>query len=209
MSPNEKNKELTKRKLIQAVGEVMKTEGYRGLGVNKIARVAGVHKKLIYRYFISFDRLIEAYVTETDYWITFADVIATFQEGIDDHNIRSFVGNILINQFNYFSENFEMQQFILWELSTKSDLMRSIHRVRELKGQEMLKIVDQHLKDPPVNFRAVAALLVGGIYYITLHTKHNGGMFSDVDVHTDAGRADLKEAIQFIVDHACGVNRRT
>ncbi len=39
-----KNKELTKRKLIEAVSFIIRTEGYTGLGVNKIARQAGVHK---------------------------------------------------------------------------------------------------------------------------------------------------------------------
>lgn len=47
------NKENTKRKLIYAVGEIFKTEGPSGLGVNKVARIAGVNKKLFYRYFTS------------------------------------------------------------------------------------------------------------------------------------------------------------
>ena len=62
-----KDKELTKRKLINAVGEIIRTEGYTGLGVNKIARQAQVNKKLIYRYFMTVDRLIEEYVLEKDY----------------------------------------------------------------------------------------------------------------------------------------------
>ncbi|NNU34415.1 TetR/AcrR family transcriptional regulator [Mucilaginibacter sp. S1162] len=39
-----KNKELTKRKLVEAVGQVLKSEGYDGLGVNRIAKQAGVSK---------------------------------------------------------------------------------------------------------------------------------------------------------------------
>lgn len=33
-----KDKELTKRKLIRAMGEILKDEGFNGLGVNKIAK---------------------------------------------------------------------------------------------------------------------------------------------------------------------------
>ncbi|MCQ6959110.1 TetR/AcrR family transcriptional regulator [Mucilaginibacter aquariorum] len=42
-----RDKEQTKRKLINAVAQVFKNEGYAGLGVNKIARLAGTDKKLI------------------------------------------------------------------------------------------------------------------------------------------------------------------
>ena len=53
MNDSPKNKELTKRKLFAAVGEILKSEGYNGLGVNRVAKQAGVNKKLIYRYFES------------------------------------------------------------------------------------------------------------------------------------------------------------
>ena len=37
-----KDKELTKRKLLNAVGEIIKEKGYTGLGINKIAKHAKV-----------------------------------------------------------------------------------------------------------------------------------------------------------------------
>jgi AcrR family transcriptional regulator len=46
-----KDKESTKKKLIAAVADILSTEGYHGLGVNKAARMLGVEKKLIDRYF--------------------------------------------------------------------------------------------------------------------------------------------------------------
>jgi AcrR family transcriptional regulator len=194
-----KNKEQTKRKLVEAVGHVFKTDSYNGLGVNRVARIAGVNKKLIYRYFGSFENLVEAYVTETDYWIAFARHMAAFDAGLGNGDIGDFIGKILIRQFDYFKGHPEMQQLILWELSTDSALMRSIHRTRELMGQQFFAIADPHLKDNAVNFRAVAALLVGGIYYTILHTRHNGGMFSDIDLSTAGGQSDLKNAIGHII----------
>lgn len=200
MPHNEKDKEQTKRRLIDAVGQIFKTYGYSELGVNKVARTAGVSKKLIYRYFGSFDRLVEAYVIETDYWISFAKQIADFHAKEVPADIRKLISEILVNQFNYFRSNFEMQQLILWELSTASTLMRSIHRTRELMGQQLLELTDPYLAENKVNFRAIAALLVGGIYYTILHTRHNGGMFSDVDLSSEKGRNDIREAIEFVIE---------
>lgn len=63
-----KNKENTKKKLLEAVGNIMKDKGAAGLGVNKVAKKAGVSKMLIYRYFGSYETLIQTYIQEKDFW---------------------------------------------------------------------------------------------------------------------------------------------
>ena len=190
------------RKLINAVALIFKNEGYAGLGVNKVARQAEVDKKLIYRYFGSFDRLIEAYVVETDYWMRFADHMRELKIPEDAPGMQQLLSRVLKNQFLYFHEDKEMQQLILWELSAKSNLMKSIHNTRENMGKQFLEISDPYLEKKAVNFRAIAALLVGGIYYMILHTRHNGGMFSDVDLASDRGRQDILNAIDQVVHMA-------
>lgn len=208
MKPNEKpkqvkNKELTKRKLIDAVGEIFRTEGHTGLGVNRVAKKAGVTKKLIYDYFErDFNNLVEAYIVETDYWMAFADRV---QQLVDDHaytDNQKLITDILQNQFRYFYLDKQMQKLILWEVSTNSPLMRSIHNARESMGQKLFELTDAHFKNTGVNFRAVAGLLVAGIYYTILHTRFNGGVFSDIDVSTEAGREEMLKAIEMIVGWA-------
>ena len=197
-----KNKELTKRKLIDAVGEIFRTEGHTGLGINKVARIAGVNKKLIYRYFKNdFNNLLEEYILETDYWMTFSDKV---QELIDARHseIQKLITDILQNQFRYFYLDAQMQRLILWEVSTDSPLMRSIHNARESSGQKLLALTDEHFKNTGVNFRAIAGLLVGGIYYTILHTRFNGGMFSDIDLSLESGRLEMVKAIGQIISWA-------
>lgn len=77
---------------------------------------------------------------------------------------------MLKNQFIYFQLDEEMQQLILWEISTI------------------------------VTSFAVAALLVGGIYYTILHTRNNGGIFSDIDLSKPNGRQDILDAIDQILN---------
>jgi len=195
-----RDKEQSKRKLINAVAEVFKNEGYTGLGVNKIARLAGTDKKLIYRYFGSFERLVEAYVVETDYWMRFVDQLNELKVPENMAEMKRLLGYVLKNQFLYFYEDKEMQQLIFWELAAKSDLMRSIHQTREVRGQQLLEMTDRYLEKEKVNFRAIAALLVGGIYYMILHTRNNGSMFSDIDLSKPDGRHDILNAIDVILE---------
>lgn len=203
-----KNSALTKRKLIDAVGEIFRTEGHAGLGVNKVARIAGVNKKLIYRYFKNdFNNLLEEYVLETDYWMSFADDV---QKLIDQQSsTQKLITDLLQNQFRYFYLNKQMQKLILWEVSTDSPLMRSIHNARESTGEKLLELTDQHFAGSDVNFRAIAGLLVGGIYYTILHTRFNGGIFSDIDLSTEDGREEMVKAIEMIVNWAFnGLNKK-
>jgi hypothetical protein len=78
--------------------------------------------------------------------------------------------------------------------------MRSIHRTREAMGQQFLERTDPYFSKSLINFRAVAALLVGGIYYTILHTRNNGGIFSDVDLSKPNGRQDILDAIDQILN---------
>jgi AcrR family transcriptional regulator len=195
-----KNKEETKRKLVEAVGEILKAEGYSKLGVNNIARQAGVNKKLIYRYFGTVEYLIEAYVVENDYWMTFSENLKSLVLNNTYPDTQSLITAILQNQFLYFFSEVEMQRLILWEISTESSLMKSIHSAREAMGQQFLQMTDQHFDGSKVNFRAIAALLVGGIYYTVLHSRFNGGVFADININEQDGREKILISIKNIID---------
>lgn len=197
-----KDKDNTKRKLIDAVGEIFRTEGPGGLGVNKAARIAGVNKKLIYRYFTSFEELVEMYIVETDYWMAFADKVQGLIDGKKPADSQKLVTDILQNQFRYFYADTQMQKLITWEISANSSLMKSIHHARESTGQKVLEFTDGYFKDSSVNFRAVTALLAGGIYYMVLHTRFNGSVFADMDISTEKDREEIVKTIGDIITWA-------
>jgi AcrR family transcriptional regulator len=197
-----KDKENTKRKLIWAVGETIRLDGFDSLSASKIARKAEVDRKLISRYFGGLNNLIEAYVVENDYWLSFTDYINEILISNSYPGSKELITSVLQNQFNYFSSDKDMQRLILWELTTNSPLMKSIHNARESMGQKLLELTDLHFKDSNVNFRAIGALLVGGIYYTILHTIHNGGRFTDMDINSELGKAELLKAIEQIVGWA-------
>lgn len=197
-----KDKELTKRKLIEAVGVIIKDKGMKAVRISKVAREAEVDRKLIYRYFGNLNNLTEAYISENDYWMLFADQLKKFSENLDQSDNRIMITRILQEMFKFFLEEDEMQNLILMELSGSVPMMRSIHNVRENLGQKILEKTDGHFENSKINFRAVAALLVGGIYYTVLHTRSNGFNFAGIDLKTKTGVGAILETIANIVDWA-------
>jgi AcrR family transcriptional regulator len=197
-----KNKEITKRKLISALGETIKLEGFEALSASKVARRAEVDRKLINRYFGGLNQLIEAYVVENDYWLLFTEHINELLKYTSFPGSKELITSVLQNQFSYFFGAKDMQRLILWELTHNSPLMKSIHNARESMGQKLLESTDTHFKDSKVNFRAVGALIVGGIYYTILHTVKNGGLFADLDINSEYGQEEIQKAIEQIVEWA-------
>ncbi|MDQ1162334.1 AcrR family transcriptional regulator [Chryseobacterium sp. SORGH_AS 447] len=194
-----RDKEKTKQKLLAAVGRILRTKGYSGLKVSKIAAVAGYDKKLIYEYFGSTDKLIDEYLKSQDYW-----------SNVENSNIEidlSDGGNelakiTLLNQFESMKRNKEFQKIILWELSENRAILKKLADEREEIGEVMFKnITDPFFgKEKDKRFRAIMALLISGVYYLNIHTVTNGSNFCGLDMKSDEGRKEIEKAISYLLD---------
>lgn len=199
-----RNKELTKRKLIDAVGAVMKKGGYQCLGVNQIAKHAGVHKKLIYRYFGSIDYLIETYIMEKDFWLVNAEKISDLKNSRNNKpdGIAPSISALLEEEFNFLFTEPEMQKIIHWQISEKTSLIRSISNVKDTITSDILRIPEGQLMDADLNFSAVISILIGGIHYAVLNAKNNGSTICGLDINRQQDRDEFIIAIKLLVSIA-------
>ncbi|GAB3496908.1 TetR/AcrR family transcriptional regulator [Spirosoma knui] len=62
----QRNRAETEQRLIRAVGQIISTEGYDQIGINRIASRSGVNKILIYRYFGGLEGLLDAYTRQVN-----------------------------------------------------------------------------------------------------------------------------------------------
>jgi len=201
-SNNLKNKELTKQKLIKAVGELLQESGHTKLGINKIARRANVDKKLIYRYFGGIERLLQTYLREQDFWISYVKQLETLSGSHQAEKATKLAIGILQHQLDYLYKNSQMQKILLWEITESNPIFEDIAHERELIENTLLNFSDKRFEDPDTDFRTIFALLIAGIYYLVLHAKTSETTFFDIDVKTQGGREQVYKAIQQIVTWA-------
>lgn len=198
-----KNKERTKANLITALGKILKTDGFSGLSVSKVAESAKVDRRLIYDYFDSLEGLVNEYLHKNDYWkINPEDIEAIVAANKVDSG-KTLAYNVLEDQFASLMNNDEMRRIITWGLSEKLPSLKELDLRREVTGNQLITdIIDNHFVQGDKNFRAIYAILMGGVYYLTLHAKMLENPFCGINLNEKSGENEIKNAIRQIIDFA-------
>lgn len=69
----------------------------------------------------------------------------------------------------YFSELYMIEENI--SFAESHPLLKEISYERESQGEPIVKLTDPHFKDSAITFRAVLALVLGGIYYVVWQSE--------------------------------------
>lgn len=196
--PRERNKDKSKQQLLNAVGRLLRTKGYTALKVNDIAATAGLDKKLIYKYFGGTDQLVDAYLRSQDFWsnISIDNIPACLPDGG-----LALSRKMLTAQFDYVAQHKELQKILLWGLAEKRRSLKKLADDREASGE----VLFSHITDPffgtdANSYRAIMAILVSGIYYLNMYTHVNGQTFCGINLSTQEGKGDIKEALVKLMD---------
>lgn len=203
-----RDKERTKEKMIQAVGKVLLKKGYTGLNATTIAKEAGIDKSLVWTYFGSLDNLVEEYIDQRDFWKFKAkesiENLTSVIKEVNEHDMAA----LLQFQYKALLEDEMLQRIMLWGISEKKDFLRNISNERELIGEEIFKNIDPQFKDSIIDIRAILAIVLAGIYYLTLHGKTNTSLFCGIDLNTENGEQRINESISKIISMAYQNNKK-
>ncbi|MDQ7960680.1 TetR/AcrR family transcriptional regulator [Flavobacterium lindanitolerans] len=194
---NIRNKERSKEKFLEAVGKILETKGYSGLKVNDIAATAGVDKKMIYNYFGGTDQLIDEYISSLDFW---SNVDSNTAPEIADGG-QEFSKQLLTQQFDYVASNKNLQKILLWGVAEKRNSLRNIADERERNGEQLFnQIADPYFAENALQYRAIMAILISGIYYLNLYKGVNAETFCGIDLTKNEGSQQIKGALGKIID---------
>ena len=194
-----REKARTMRRMVAAVGKVLKKKGYPGLTIANIAIEAQVDRKLVYSYYGSLDKLVGIYLREQDYWKTKAKKQISLLLKKDSIS-KQEMDDLLIGQFDAVLQDKILQRILQWELSEPNKALRMIADEREDVGEELLKKYEADLPNDDVDIRAIIALQTTGLYYLALHAKSNGSTFCGIDINKEEGEERIKKALSTVLD---------
>jgi len=128
-----RNKEATKQKLLDALGAIIREQGFTEAGVNSVARRAGVDKVLIYRYFGGFDGLMGAYAAQFDFLAEVEQRLQTYTVNSREEGMK-LGEEIILGQFKALNDHPELRELYRWELLTRNEATDALATAREIVG---------------------------------------------------------------------------
>ncbi len=192
-----RNRKATRRLLIKAVGELLAEKGFTGLGVNAVARQAGVDKVLIYRYFGGLQGLIKAFGQEGDFWPSIEEMAG----GDIEFFRRLPLEEKLVAMGHNFLKGIRKRPLTLevmaWEMVERNDLTEELEIIRETR---MLRFAELFLstEGARADLMAVVTIVGAGISYLACRARlvrwYNG-----IDLNGDVGWQRIETAVQQIV----------
>lgn len=176
-----RNKEITKEKLIKAVGKVIAEVGFKQLGVNLVAREAGVDKKLIYRYFHGIHGLVAEYGKTLGFWPSAEELLGPDREAVakmEPHEVmalffKRYLRAILSRPYTL--------EILAWEAIERNELTRALEEVRAQSALEFFELME---KEPPddVDLTALVIIMAGAVNFLAVRSR----------IHRTLGGVDLQ-----------------
>lgn len=179
------NRQETEALLVSAVGELIETKGFGAVGVNAVARQAGVDKVLLYRYFDDLDGLLAVYAERADLWPTVDEILAPGVEELADARPSEVAWRILTNIASGIRRRPLAIELLAWECNNRNALTIALEEVRERRNTEMLtRLRGAGDFDPELTI--AGSVISASINYFALRGR-NIRIFGGLDIRSDEG----------------------
>lgn len=195
----QRNKALTKRKIFDAMVEILTESGFKAVGVNAIARRAGVSKSLIYRYFGSLEGLMLAYAQEGDFWPMLEVAARRQMKASTAAELGQVAKTLMLHALRELRARKSTQEILRWELFEYSELSRTLSAYRNRQASLFLRPFREASMGKLVDVNAIAAIIGTSFFYLILRAKTAKHIY-DLDIQTDEGWQRVAEALSFIYD---------
>jgi AcrR family transcriptional regulator len=195
-----RDSQQTRKKIIAAVGRLLSRSGFRNIGINAVAREAGVDKVLIYRYFGGLQDLLRAYAEEGDFWPTAEELLAGFG-GQLPRNSAELAAKLLIEFGRALRRRPITQEIMRWELLERNELTDALAHYREEQGMKLIGMVKKESQG--LDLQALGSLLSAGQTYLILRAK-TAKVYNGLELSSDRDWKRIEKSIEHLVHLAFG-----
>ena len=190
-----RDREATKARLLAAVSVVLARDGFGAVGVNAVAKEAGVDKVLLYRYFGGLPELLREWGASGRFWPSVADLLGP--------RPKAFLALPVAERYARFFEHFIDAlrerpltiEILAAEIFERNELAVILESERQAWGEEASRLLAGKEFAARPELQGLTILLISGVQYLLVRSR-TIRVFGAIDITTDAGWAELKAAIR-------------
>ena len=196
-----RSRKETEEKLLNAAGRVLARDGFNKLGVNAVAREAGVDKVLIYRYFDGLDGLIKAYARQGDFWPSLDEIMGEPIEQFRNRKLADQMKTIMTNIAEGIRKRPLTIEILAWEMVERNELTAYLEDIRERGGLKLTEVLNMDSEEPAVSIdiAALIAIAVASINYLAARSRKIS-VFNGIEIREDEGWKRLTGTMATIFD---------
>jgi len=185
--PVKKDRNATEERIYTSFLDLLEEKGPQGVGINAIAKKAGVSKELIYRYFGGMKGLLLQLAKKGDFFKSIVDYDS-------NDTSKEYLKHITAQGTKELRENVLAQELLRWPLIENNENTKELFKFTNAEVGGVFQ-VDKNNK--PLNH--AFQLMIGGYIYFTLLSKFNKSFIS-TDLHDEKTWDNFDEAIAQTID---------
>ena len=191
---NRRTNEQLDRDVMSELEKLVAEQGFGNVNLSTLTKAAGMEANVFYRRYGSMDNLYDRLAKQYDFWMNNA---------IDISNLnvlgpKKFFAETFKTLFRNLSDNPVMQKLLLYEMSVVNDTTKRTAETRDIMNLNLITYYETLFKPAKVNIKSIAAILIGGIYYLILHKEC--AKICTIDFNTPEGEKAFSEGIDFLTD---------
>ncbi len=194
-SARTRDRRQTEERILAAVGQVLARDGFGAVGINAIAREAGVDKVLIYRYFGGLSELLQRWGASSRFWPRLEELF--------DGDLQAALALPLAERYAQFFERFIdalrarplTLEVMAAEIVQRNELAAILEAEREQWGAQAEAVLGGVEFQRLPHLHGITITLIAGVQYLLVRSR-SIRVFGGIDLGSDGGWQLLKTALR-------------
>jgi len=196
-SPRTRDRAVTEEKIIGAVGNILARDGFASLGINEIARQAGVDKVLIYRYFGGLPELLRAFGERGNFWPGIEELLPDI-ETLREKPLTELLTAFLLRFIDAIRKRPLTIEIIAMEIDAPNALSQVLDEVREEWGRHVSQVLGGDSHPDVLELNVSISLIIAGALHLLVRARRTV-TWSGIPIQDESGWEIIKHGIAWLV----------
>ncbi len=189
-----RTKEQLEQDIVDALEVLVSKKGFADIPVTYLISEAGIDPNVFYRRYQTVSDIYNEVAKKYDLWVN---------NTINLGDLNTLGDKLLLSQslkklHRDLSDNVVMQKLLLWEITDINSTTKRTASMRDTMNQSLISYYKQVFETSDINIQGALSILIGGVYYLTLHKEIS--TFCMIDYNSSEGAKILDKTLEQMVD---------